>query len=81
MNPSQSSDKEDVSSGRVAVFLDSEAGALSFNEVLSDGELFHLYTFNTTFTEPLFAGFGLDTGCSVSLVDVTTQFSEVDRPI
>uniref|UniRef100_A0A3B4B282 B30.2/SPRY domain-containing protein n=1 Tax=Periophthalmus magnuspinnatus TaxID=409849 RepID=A0A3B4B282_9GOBI len=53
----------------VAVFLDSEAGVLSFYEVGSDGKLFQLYTFNTTFTEPLFPGFGLlSYGSSVSLV-------------
>ncbi|XP_033842117.1 NACHT, LRR and PYD domains-containing protein 3-like [Periophthalmus magnuspinnatus] len=58
-----------VDFGRVGVFLDSEAGVLSFYEVGSDGKLFQLYTFNTTFTEPLFPGFGLlSYGSSVSLV-------------
>uniref|UniRef100_A0A8C6SQ35 Ig-like domain-containing protein n=1 Tax=Neogobius melanostomus TaxID=47308 RepID=A0A8C6SQ35_9GOBI len=42
---------------RVGVFLDSEAGVLSFYQVLSDGQLSHLHTFNTSFTEPLFPGF------------------------
>uniref|UniRef100_A0A8C6WX74 B30.2/SPRY domain-containing protein n=1 Tax=Neogobius melanostomus TaxID=47308 RepID=A0A8C6WX74_9GOBI len=46
-------------SGRVGVFLDSEAGALSFYEVGSGGKLFHIYTFTSSFTEPLFPGFGL----------------------
>ncbi|KAJ0005340.1 hypothetical protein NQD34_015234 [Periophthalmus magnuspinnatus] len=55
--------------GRVGVFLDSEAGALSFYEVSSDGELFHLWTFSSSFSEPLFPGFALDKeGGSVTLV-------------
>ncbi|KAK7944644.1 hypothetical protein WMY93_000372 [Mugilogobius chulae] len=46
-------------SDRVAVFLDSEAGSLSFYEVLSDG-LYHLHTSSCSFTQPLFPGFGLN---------------------
>ncbi|XP_055084654.1 NLR family CARD domain-containing protein 3-like isoform X3 [Periophthalmus magnuspinnatus] len=60
-------------SGRVSVFLDSEAGSLSFFEVRIDGELFHLHTFSSSFTEPLFPGFGfgeLEEGDSVSVVDL-----------
>uniref|UniRef100_A0A8C6TC18 Uncharacterized protein n=1 Tax=Neogobius melanostomus TaxID=47308 RepID=A0A8C6TC18_9GOBI len=56
------------SSGRVAVFLDSEAGSVSFYEVLSE-RLSHLHTFNATFTEPLFPGFKLAIGSSVSLCE------------
>ncbi|XP_039907637.1 NLR family CARD domain-containing protein 3-like isoform X2 [Simochromis diagramma] len=44
-------------SGRVAVYLDCPAGILSFYRVSSD-TLIHLHTFNTTFTEPLYPGFG-----------------------
>ncbi|XP_065326712.1 protein NLRC3-like [Pelmatolapia mariae] len=52
---------------RVAVYVDCPAGILSFNQVSSD-TLFHLHTFNTTFTEPLYAGFGLwSPGSSVCL--------------
>ncbi|MED6275516.1 hypothetical protein CHARACLAT_027277, partial [Characodon lateralis] len=43
---------------RVAVYVDCPAGILSFYRVSSDS-LIHLHTFNTTFTEPLYAGFGL----------------------
>ncbi|XP_055086565.1 NLR family CARD domain-containing protein 3-like isoform X2 [Periophthalmus magnuspinnatus] len=58
-----------VSSGRVGVFLDSEAGALSFYDISSDGELFHLWTFSSSFSEPLFPGFTLwKEGSFVSLV-------------
>ncbi|KAM9357196.1 NLR family CARD domain-containing protein 3-like isoform 1-T1 [Symphorus nematophorus] len=45
-------------SGRVAVYVDCPAGSLSFYRVSSD-KLIHLHTFNTTFTEPLYPGFGL----------------------
>ncbi|XP_072320757.1 NACHT, LRR and PYD domains-containing protein 3-like [Eucyclogobius newberryi] len=59
---------------RVGVFLDSEAGALSFYDVLSDGELSHLHTFSSSFTEPLFPGFSLWwPNTSVSLVEPRTQ--------
>ncbi|XP_071257658.1 NLR family CARD domain-containing protein 3-like isoform X4 [Salvelinus alpinus] len=44
------------SSHRVGVYLDWPAGTLSFYRVSSD-TLTHLYTFNTTFTEPLYPGF------------------------
>ncbi|XP_056250398.1 protein NLRC3-like isoform X2 [Seriola aureovittata] len=45
-------------SNRVAVYVDCPAGTLSFYRVSSDS-LIHLYTFNTTFTEPLYPGFGV----------------------
>ncbi|XP_055017211.1 NACHT, LRR and PYD domains-containing protein 3-like isoform X4 [Boleophthalmus pectinirostris] len=56
-------------SGRVGVFLDSEAGSLSFYRVLSDGKLSHLHTFCSTFTEPLFLGLSLNHRVSVSLCE------------
>ncbi|KAM9363817.1 uncharacterized protein ABDE67_020225 [Symphorus nematophorus] len=46
------------SSDRVAVYVDCPAGSLSFYRVSSD-TLIHLHTFNTTFTQPLYAGFGV----------------------
>ncbi|KAM6940261.1 NACHT, LRR and PYD domains-containing protein 3-like [Xenentodon cancila] len=45
-------------SHRVAVYMDVPAGILSFYSV-SSNSLIHLYTFNTTFTEPLYPGFRL----------------------
>ncbi|XP_067439913.1 NLR family CARD domain-containing protein 3-like isoform X2 [Thunnus thynnus] len=45
-------------SNRVAVYVDCPAGTLSFYRVSSD-TLIHLHTINTTFTQPLCAGFGL----------------------
>ncbi|XP_019221713.1 protein NLRC3-like isoform X2 [Oreochromis niloticus] len=45
-------------SNRVAVYVDCPAGTLSFYRVSSD-TLIHLHTFNTTFTEPLYPGFGV----------------------
>ncbi|XP_031170396.2 stonustoxin subunit beta-like [Sander lucioperca] len=56
-------------SGRVAVYVDCPAGSLSFYTVSSDS-LIHLYTFNTTFTQPLYPGFGFWSGSSVSLCSV-----------
>ncbi|XP_067338915.1 neoverrucotoxin subunit alpha-like [Channa argus] len=54
------------SSGRVAVYVDCPEGTLSFYRV-SPEKLIHLHTFKTTFTEPLFAGFGLRYDSSVTL--------------
>ncbi|XP_028420982.1 stonustoxin subunit beta-like [Perca flavescens] len=59
-------------SDRVGVYVDCPAGILSFYRVSSDS-LIHLYTFNTTFTEPLYPGFSLESGYwsgSVSLCSV-----------
>ncbi|KAM6894080.1 NLR family CARD domain-containing protein 3-like [Xenentodon cancila] len=44
-------------SDRVAVYVDCPGGTLSFYSVVS-GRLVHLHTINTTFTEPLYPGFG-----------------------
>ncbi|XP_020507989.2 NLR family CARD domain-containing protein 3 [Labrus bergylta] len=44
-------------SHRVGVYVDCPAGTLSFYRVSSD-TLTHLHTFYTTFTAPLYAGFG-----------------------
>uniref|UniRef100_A0AAX7UA97 B30.2/SPRY domain-containing protein n=1 Tax=Astatotilapia calliptera TaxID=8154 RepID=A0AAX7UA97_ASTCA len=53
-------------SNRVAVYVDSPAGTLSFYRVSSD-TLIHLHTFNTTFTETLYPGFYIRPGSSVCL--------------
>ncbi|XP_071320544.1 protein NLRC3-like [Trachinotus anak] len=68
--------RTDISSSsishRVAVYVDWPAGSLSFYRVSSDS-LIHLHTFNTTFTQPLYPGFGFglrswaSPGSSVSL--------------
>uniref|UniRef100_A0AAQ4Q636 B30.2/SPRY domain-containing protein n=1 Tax=Gasterosteus aculeatus aculeatus TaxID=481459 RepID=A0AAQ4Q636_GASAC len=69
---SSSSSSSSISSGRVAVYVDCPAGSLSFYRVSSD-TLIHLHTFSTTFTEPLYPGFGFmfgfwpGSGSSVSL--------------
>ncbi|XP_029903640.1 ribonuclease inhibitor-like [Myripristis murdjan] len=57
------------SSNRVAVYLDWPAGSLSFYSVSSD-TLIHLHTFNSTFTEPLYLGFWVWLGSSVSLCEI-----------
>uniref|UniRef100_A0A7N8Y9E5 NACHT, LRR and PYD domains-containing protein 3-like n=1 Tax=Mastacembelus armatus TaxID=205130 RepID=A0A7N8Y9E5_9TELE len=51
---------------RVVVYLDAPAGTLSFYRV-SSNELTHLYTFYTTFTEPLYPGFWIGLNCSLTL--------------
>ncbi|XP_032362778.1 NLR family CARD domain-containing protein 3-like [Etheostoma spectabile] len=57
-------------SGRVAVYVDCPAGSLSFYTVSSDS-LIHLHTFNTSFTQTLYPGFGFwSWGSSVSLSPV-----------
>ncbi|XP_042573409.1 NACHT, LRR and PYD domains-containing protein 3-like isoform X2 [Cyprinus carpio] len=45
------------SSNRVGVYVDVSAGTLSYFSVSDTHTLTHLHTFNTTFTEPLYAGF------------------------
>ncbi|XP_051741710.1 protein NLRC3-like [Ctenopharyngodon idella] len=46
-------------SKRVGVYLDWPSGTLSFYSVSDTHPPTHLHTFNTTFTEPLYAGFGV----------------------
>ncbi|XP_034721810.1 stonustoxin subunit beta-like, partial [Etheostoma cragini] len=65
-------------SGRIAVYVDCPAGSLSFYRVSSD-LLIHLHTFNTSFTEPLYPGFGFGFGSSVSLCSLEdkTPFEQI----
>ncbi|KAM4606029.1 uncharacterized protein ACJ7VT_016300 [Polymixia lowei] len=71
----QSTDISLLSSGcnRVGVYLDWSAGSLSFYRVSSD-TLTHIHTFHSTFTEPLYPGFGFGfrfgSGSSVSLCQI-----------
>ncbi|XP_040908606.1 NACHT, LRR and PYD domains-containing protein 12-like, partial [Toxotes jaculatrix] len=64
---SSSSSSSSSVSDKVAVYVDCPAGSLSFYRVSSDS-LIHLYTFNTTFIEPLYPGFstGSPQGCVLS---------------
>ncbi|XP_043118925.1 NACHT, LRR and PYD domains-containing protein 3-like isoform X2 [Puntigrus tetrazona] len=55
---------------RVGVYLDWSAGRLSFYSVSYAHTLTHLHTFNTTFTEPLYAGFGLYFDSSLSVSEI-----------
>ncbi|XP_026109854.1 protein NLRC3-like [Carassius auratus] len=57
-------------SNRVGVYVDVLAGSLSFYSVSDTHTLTHIYTFNTTFTEPLYAGFGVYPESSVSLCQI-----------
>ncbi|XP_045569050.1 NACHT, LRR and PYD domains-containing protein 12 [Salmo salar] len=67
-------------SNRVGVYLDWPAGTLSFYSVSSSGTLTHLYTFYTTFTEPLHPGFGflLLKTSSVTLYQINDQYIQRD---
>ncbi|KAL2084803.1 hypothetical protein ACEWY4_020321 [Coilia grayii] len=47
-------------SQRVGVYLDFPAGSLSFYRVDPDQSLYHLHTFYSTFTEPLYPAFRLE---------------------
>ncbi|XP_077327223.1 E3 ubiquitin-protein ligase TRIM11-like [Lithobates pipiens] len=49
------------SSNRVRIYLDYEAGRISFYDLCDP--IRHLHTFTTTFTEPLHAGIGVWRGC------------------
>uniref|UniRef100_A0AAZ1XMP7 B30.2/SPRY domain-containing protein n=1 Tax=Oreochromis aureus TaxID=47969 RepID=A0AAZ1XMP7_OREAU len=66
--PISSSSSSSSVSNRAAVYVDCPAGTLSFYRVSSD-TLIHLHTFNTTFTQTLYPGFGFlwSRGSSVSL--------------
>ncbi|XP_042559910.1 stonustoxin subunit beta-like [Clupea harengus] len=57
-------------SSTVGVYLDWPADTLSFYSVSSD-TLTHLHTFHSTFTEPLYPGFGVWGSDSVSLCQIT----------
>ncbi|XP_048051085.1 stonustoxin subunit beta-like [Megalobrama amblycephala] len=58
------------SSTKVGVYVDVSAGTLSFYSVSDTHTLTHLHTFNTTFTEPLYAAFLIPTNCSVCLCEI-----------
>uniref|UniRef100_A0A3Q3B7G7 B30.2/SPRY domain-containing protein n=1 Tax=Kryptolebias marmoratus TaxID=37003 RepID=A0A3Q3B7G7_KRYMA len=65
--PISSSSSSSSASNTVAVYVDSADEILSFYSV-SSNSLFHLHTFRTTFTEPLYPGFALSSsGSSVFL--------------
>ncbi len=56
---------------RVGVFLDESSGSLSFYSISDTHTLTHLHTFTHTFTQPLHAGFRLDSlNSSVSLCHI-----------
>lgn len=50
---------------RIGVYLDQKAGTLSFYSVSNKMTLIHKVT--TTFTQPLYAGFGIGTGSSAKI--------------
>ncbi|XP_028445948.1 NACHT, LRR and PYD domains-containing protein 12 [Perca flavescens] len=64
-------------SGRVAVYVDCPAGSLSFYTVSSDS-LIHLYTFNTTFTQTLYPGFGIRFGLGSRLFGASVSLCPVE---
>ncbi|XP_028833811.1 nuclear factor 7, ovary [Denticeps clupeoides] len=48
-----------MTGNRLAILLDYESGTITFSEVGTSCMLTHLYTFNTSFTQPVCLGFGL----------------------
>ncbi|XP_045071641.1 uncharacterized protein LOC121561438 [Coregonus clupeaformis] len=66
-------------SNRVGVYLDWPAGTLSFYSVSSSGTLTHHYTEHTTFTEPLYPGFGVYSSSSVTLCQIDDQHIQRDH--
>ncbi|XP_036790174.1 protein NLRC3-like isoform X2 [Oncorhynchus mykiss] len=69
-------------SNRVGVYLNWSAGTLSFYSVSSSGTLtHHLYTEHTTFTEPLYPGFGVSSSSvtSVTLRQIDDQHIQRDH--
>ncbi|XP_044232294.1 NLR family CARD domain-containing protein 3-like [Thunnus albacares] len=71
---SSSSSSSSSVSNRVAVYVDCPAGTLSFYRVSSD-TLIHLHTFNTTFTQPLYPGFGLRSGVESLMLSLDSSVS------
>uniref|UniRef100_A0A4W4G907 Tripartite motif-containing protein 16-like n=1 Tax=Electrophorus electricus TaxID=8005 RepID=A0A4W4G907_ELEEL len=57
----------DPPSSRIGVYVDHSAGTLSFYRVSDKMTLLH--TVHTTFTQPLYAGFGITLGSTVRLCD------------
>ncbi|XP_058601957.1 tripartite motif-containing protein 16-like [Onychostoma macrolepis] len=58
-------------SSRIGVFVDHSAGTLSFYSVSDTMSLIH--TVQTTFTQPLYPGFGFGTGSSVKLTNCVDE--------
>ncbi|XP_028852770.1 tripartite motif-containing protein 16-like [Denticeps clupeoides] len=56
------------SSSRIGVYVDHSAGTLSFYSVSDTMTL--LYRVQTTFTQPLYPGFGINNGSTVELCDI-----------
>ncbi|XP_076006911.1 NACHT, LRR and PYD domains-containing protein 12-like isoform X2 [Genypterus blacodes] len=66
-------------SHRVGVYLDWPGGTLSFYRV-SSGTLTHLHTFNSTFTEPLYAGFAMEEDdCSITICTAEARSRSPER--
>ncbi|KAI2647371.1 Stonustoxin subunit beta [Labeo rohita] len=61
-------------SSKIGVYLDWMAGTLSFYSVSDTHTLTHIHTFNTTFKEPLYAGFNVYSSSS------TLSLCGVDQP-
>ncbi|XP_076600269.1 cerebellin 12 isoform X1 [Chaetodon auriga] len=62
-----------MTGNRVAVAVDYGTGTITFSEVGPSGNLIHLHTFSTTFTQPVCLGFGLykaELNSHISLVKV-----------
>lgn len=64
-------------SHRVAVYLDCPGGTLSFYSSSPSGNLAHIHTFHSAFTEPLYPGFGMEEDdCSVAICPLGGERSD-----
>ncbi len=68
-------------SNRAGVYVDWSAGTLSYYSISDTHTLTHLHTFNTTFTQPLCAGFRVYYASSLSLCQIKreTHVIETER--
>ncbi|XDV26132.1 hypothetical protein PO909_029911 [Leuciscus waleckii] len=58
------------SPNRFGVYVDVSAGILSFYSISGTHKITHLHTFTSMFTEPLYAGFEVSRGSSVTLCEI-----------
>ncbi|KAG7227377.1 hypothetical protein INR49_000382 [Caranx melampygus] len=66
-----------MTGNRIAVAVDYGAGTITYSEVGPSGNLTHLHTFSTTFTQPVCLGFGLYKAELNSRISIVKRFKIV----